>query len=87
MTTPFGELCIEGSAGTFRTGLLIGGGSAGTCNGNFQLDWNAHAQGAVIFDPASTVPGTTVDGQFWYRDPPNPGGANLTDAISFVVGP
>jgi hypothetical protein len=29
----------------------------------------------------------TVDLQAWYRDPPNPGGANLTNAGSFVLGP
>ena len=87
--TAFGDLCIDTSVASFRTTTLQGGGTAGTCSGNLTLDWNAYAQmpSTIQSDPLATVPGTTVDGQFWYRDPPNPGAANLTDAIRFVVGP
>ena len=38
------------------------------------------------FDPL-LVAGATVDLQAWYSDPPNPGGANLTNAGRFVLGP
>jgi len=33
------------------------------------------------------VPGADVDGQMWYRDPPNAGGANFSGAIHFVMCP
>ena len=33
------------------------------------------------------VPGVGIDLQAWYRDPPNPGGANLTNAGRFVLFP
>ena len=86
VATPFGDLCIDGSTGFFRGTLLVGGGTFGTCSGRLTMDWNTYAQGVPVYDPLATVPGTPVDGQFWYRDPANPNGANLTDAIRFVVG-
>ena len=86
VTTPFGSLCIDTGA-VFRTAPIIPLGIPGQCNGGYQLDWNAHAQSVTTSNPASTIPGTTVDGQFWYRDPPNPGGANLTQAIAFTICP
>ena len=82
----YGSLCIQTGA-TFRTGPLNGGGTTGNCDGSMSFDWNAFAQSVQATNPASTVIGTTVDGQFWYRDPPAAGGANLTDAIGFVVLP
>ena len=33
------------------------------------------------------VAGASVDLQAWYRDPPNPGGANLTEAGHFSICP
>ena len=33
------------------------------------------------------IPGASVDIQAWYRDPANPGGANLTNAGTFVMCP
>ncbi len=81
---PYGLLCIS-SSGLFRTGILPSGGTPDACDGMLTFDWNWHAQTVVGSDPASTQPATTVDGQFWYRDPENSGHANLTDAIGFVV--
>ncbi len=81
---PFGTLCINPRL-LFRTGPLFSGGSSTNCDGILTIDWNSFAHTVVLADPASTQPGTPVDGQFWYRDRRNPGGANLSDAIAFVV--
>lgn len=82
---PFGDVCFDLTGGTFRGPPIIGGGTAGVCDGNLSFDWNAYAIGA---GGAAVVPGNTVDGQFWYRDPPSPNGAgaNFTEAIGFVIG-
>ena len=56
------------------------------CTGAFSLDFNAWiASGA---DPA-LVAGQEVWAQYWSRDPgfPPPGGSNLTDALTFAIGP
>ena len=49
------------------------------------MDFNTHAATQVI-DPL-LVAGATVDMQCWYRDPPNPGGANFSEAGHFVLCP
>ncbi len=81
---PFGTLCIDGGA-LFRTGHFQSTGTPSVCDGILSFDWNAYASSAIFYDPASTHPGTTVDGQFWYRDPPNRGAANLSEAIAFII--
>jgi hypothetical protein len=81
---PFGFLCIQ-SPGFFRFAPQLGGGTPGVCNGQYAVDFNTYAATQVI-DPL-LVAGATVDVQCWYRDPPNPGAANLTNAGSFVLCP
>jgi hypothetical protein len=39
-----------------------------------------------VVDP-SLAAGASVDLQCWYRDPPNPGQANFTSALRFVICP
>lgn len=84
MQGQFGTLCIE-SEWLYKTGPLLAGGNPGRCDGILLFDWNLYAHAAVGYDPDSTQPGTTVDGQFWYRDPRNSGAANLTNAVGFIV--
>jgi plastocyanin len=79
----YGTLCINSPV--VRIAAQNGGGTNGVCNGNYQVDFVAYAltppQNQVL------VPGVGVDLQAWYRDPPNPGGANLTNAGHFVLFP
>jgi hypothetical protein len=80
----FGHLCIA-TQGLFRIAAQTTGGNAGSCNGQLALDFNQYAFNQT--HNAKLVVGATVDLQAWYRDPPNPGGANLTGAGSFVLCP
>jgi hypothetical protein len=72
-------------AGIVRIFPQTSGGSAGACNGSLAFDFNAYF--AQQTSNPSLIWGASVDLQAWYRDPPNPGGANLTNAGSFVLGP
>jgi hypothetical protein len=84
LNTSFGFLCIKAS-GMFRIANQNGGGNNGVCNGQYSVDFNTYAATQVI-DP-SLVAGCTVELQAWYRDPPNSGGANFTEAGRFVLCP
>lgn len=87
-TTPianaFGFLCVS-TAGLFRTAPSTTGGTSGACDGVLTIDFNAYI--ATQTADASLVAGATVDLQAWYRDPPNPGSANLSNAGRFSVCP
>ena len=83
--TPFGFLCIQTGPGLFRFGTQPGGGTSGVCDGGYAIDFNQHMHTQVV-DPA-LVAGASVDLQCWYRDPPNPGQANLTAALRFLICP
>ena len=56
------------------------------CSGAFGLDFNARIQAGG--DPNLTA-GTTIYGQYWYRDPADPSGfgTGLTDALQFTIEP
>jgi hypothetical protein len=78
-STAFGTLCIS----QFKRLSAFPdtpGGSAGVCNGGYAWDFGLIATGL-----AAISPGDTLDIQAWYRDSPNPGGANLTDGIGSIV--
>lgn len=83
LNTPFGFICI--ASPFFRIAGQGAGGTFGVCNGQYQVDFNAHFA-TQVSDP-SLVAGSTVDIQCWHRDPPNPGAANLSEAGSFVMCP
>ena len=57
----------------------------GTCSGAYTLDFNLYFV-TQTNDPG-LVSGVQVDMQCWYRDPPNPGGANLSSAVGFLLCP
>jgi alpha-tubulin suppressor-like RCC1 family protein len=81
--SPFGLLCIAAPVSRLLVGLAHG--TQGNCNGAYELDLGQFLASQQS-DPA-LVAGATVDVQVWYRDPPNPGGANLTHALSFDLAP
>jgi len=82
----YGWLCLKTGPGFFRIlPALNSGGSSGVCNGALAFDFNVYA--ATQTQNPALVAGATVDLQAWYRDPPNPGGANLSGAASFALCP
>jgi hypothetical protein len=67
-----------------RSPALATGGTQGACDGSIDFDMNAWiASGA---DPALQA-GSTVYAQAWGRDPLDPFGCVLSDALAILVGP
>jgi hypothetical protein len=85
LNNSFGWLCIESGPGLFRTPATTSRGTVGLCNGSYDIDFNLYFATQSV-DP-NLVAGATVDAQVWYRDPPNPGTANFSGAIHFVMCP
>jgi hypothetical protein len=78
-----GFFCVQSPV--LRTPVTASGGSAGTCNGAYAIDFNAYI--AAGTDPA-LVAGTTVNLQAWFRDPPEPiSGTGLSAALMFSLKP
>ena len=75
-------VCVAGPV--FRTGLADSGGTAGACDGEYTLDFNAWMAANPIKAPRA---GTFVHAQAWFRDAPSAKSANFSDAVRFVVGP
>ena len=66
-------------------GLSTGGNPTGSdCSGAPSFDFNARIQSGA--DPR-LVPGTVVETQYLFRDPGDPTGFGLTDALQFVIEP
>jgi hypothetical protein len=53
------------------------------CSGVFSFDWRAWM---ISGADASLLAGTTVDAQFWSRDPPSSFSVNLSNALEFTIG-
>jgi hypothetical protein len=90
--TPFagGFRCV--ALAVRRTPLTSSGGSplpANDCTGNYAIDMNAFAHGALGGHPlaALLVPGTVVDCQWWGVDPgfPAPNNTTLSAGLEYVV--
>jgi len=66
-------------------GLPTGGSPTGNdCSGAPSFDFNARIQSGI--DPR-LQPGTVVETQYLFRDPGDPTGLGLTDALQFVIEP
>ena len=71
-----------------RTSIQFSGGTSGACDGTFTLDWNAYL--GTVNPVALGTPfaaGDRVWVQSWFRDPPSPGGSNLSGGVSFTLCP
>ena len=86
--TPFqgGTLCA--ASPLRRSSILQSGGNPPPvdCSGAFSFDFLAWALSGA---DASLVAGSTVNAQFWYRDPFDPTGfgSGLSDALEFILQP
>jgi hypothetical protein len=87
--SPESNLCIK--APTQRLNGVSGafgstGGSIGSCNGQYSFDMNAVIQGFGYLGTPMAA-GQMVEVQAWERDPASSKTTNLSDALSFTVGP
>lgn len=69
-----------------RLGIFDTGGTAGQCNGELRLDFNAWraANPGALGSPF--VAGQVFQAQGWFRDPGAPKQTNLSNALRFVLG-
>jgi hypothetical protein len=91
-----GTLCL-GTTGLHRAGPTSSLGTAGNCDGVFQIDMNAFAQGlwqvpgapgmpTYTPQPFLQLPGQTVFCQFWGRDSVSTA-SFVSGGLSYTVGP
>ena len=77
-----GTLCL--APPVLRTpAQASGGGGPSSCTGAFAFDFNAWLQGGG----SGVGAGDWVHAQYWYRDPADPFGSGLTDALRFLITP
>jgi hypothetical protein len=77
-----------------RTPAVHSGGTAlpaADCSGVYSIDMNAFARGLLGGSPQAllSTPGTTVNCQWWGRDPgfPPPNNTSLSNGLQFMVCP
>jgi hypothetical protein len=90
--TPFqgGFVCL--APAIRRTPALNSGGHhflLKDCSGGWRIDMNAFAAGVMGGQPAAGLhrPGSSVHCQWWGRDPDDPFGSALTDALRYELAP
>jgi subtilisin-like proprotein convertase family protein len=81
VTLPFGNSTMCAKAPVQRTTQQFSGGGVGTCNGLFQLDWNAYRAANPLALGQPFHVGSSVIAQAWFRDPPSLNGTNLSSAV------
>jgi hypothetical protein len=92
-SSPFqgGTLCVAAPIKRAPPQNSGGSSSGSDCTGAFSIDMNAFASGVLGGAPlaALQMPGTTVDCQWWSRDPgfAPPDNTSLSDALEYVVEP
>lgn len=74
-----GTLCVMPPV--LRTPVQAAGG-VGPCEGSLAFDFSAHYLSGI--DPV-LVPGQQVWAQYWFRDPGDPFGTGLSDALEFTL--
>jgi hypothetical protein len=79
-----GTLCM--APPILRTTLQSSGGTPppSNCSGKFSFDFNAYIASGK--DPA-LAPGQQVNTQYWFRDPGDPFGSGLSNALGFTIQP
>lgn len=77
-----GVLCLQPPLQ--RTPPQASGGSPGACDGGIDFDMNAWIASGI--DP-SLVAGETAYTQVWARDPLDPAGGILSEAVAFLIAP
>jgi hypothetical protein len=79
-----GTLCVK--APLRRTTPTSSGGNVGPddCSGVLSIDFNAYLAGGSAPELGA---GSTVDAQWWYRDPVDPYRAGLSDGLEFTILP
>jgi len=87
--SPQSNLCVKSP--TQRLNGITGasgstGGATGTCNGAYSFNFNAIIQGTGLLGTPMSA-GQQVDVQGWQRDPASTKTTNVTDTLSFNVGP
>lgn len=86
-TLPFqgGTLCVAPPIRRTSNQSSMGGSPPDDCSGRLTFDFNAYAQSGA--DPG-IASGTTLFGQFWYRDPAwIPHATGLSNAITWTMAP
>jgi hypothetical protein len=78
-------LCVKPP--TQRTPAQNSGGTAGQCNGNLALDWNAFRAANPTALGSPFAAGQHIYAQGWYRDPPAPKTTSLSNALDFTLLP
>jgi hypothetical protein len=78
-------LCVKSP--TQRTVSQNSGGTAGACDGTLALDWNAWMSANPSALGSPYLSGDQFHAQGWYRDPPAPKTTNLSNGVSFFLGP
>jgi hypothetical protein len=79
-----GTLCLSGTLHRTPPQNSLGNPGGDDCSGSFTFDFNARIQSGV--DPLLIV-GTHVFAQYYYRDPADPFGVGLTDALALTICP